>query len=71
MGDVISTGLVNSASIGVQESEYKVGDTVKLIFHGYGGISPYFEGQQLSPTDRLIEVEVKTIKKIKVEYIEA
>ncbi len=66
-----SGSLVSAKGIGLQASDYKVSDIIQLVIHGYGGISFYFEGMQLNPTDRLMEAEIKTIKKIKVEYIEA
>lgn len=61
-----------SKSIGVQASSYKVGDVLKLVIHGYGGISNYFEDNHLNPTDRLVEVEVKSVKAVKKqEFLDA
>lgn len=59
-------------SVGVQAQDYKVGDVLKLVVQGYGGINPYFDNMVLHPNDRLIEVTVSSVKKVKPqEYLEA
>lgn len=72
--DTVSPGgsLTKAASIGVQAKDYKAGDVLKLVIHGYGGISTYFDDMVLGPMDRLVEVDVKSVLKVKKqEYIEA
>lgn len=49
----------------------KVGDIIKLVFNQFGDISQFPEGYNLQPQDKLVEVEVKSVKKVKVEYEEA
>jgi len=64
--------VTSAKGIGLQASDYKTGDVIKLIVQGYGGICVYFPSMVLNPNDRLIEVEIKSVKKVKEqEYIEA
>lgn len=69
---VSSSGLSKLAGIGVQAKDYKVGDTLTLIVQSYGGIHQYFEEMVLQPADRLIEIEIKSVKMVKKqEFIDA
>lgn len=62
----------NNVGIGLVANDYKVGDVKKLVISSYGGIQPYFDSMFLQPHDRLIEVEVKQISKVKEqEFISA
>lgn len=59
-------------SIGLQAKDYKTGDVLKFVVKGYGEFQPYHEDSFLHPTDRLIEVEVKSVKMVqKQEFVDA
>ena len=46
----------------------KVGEIVKLVAHQWGGFSQFIEEYPIGRQDRLLEVEVKSVQKIKSEY---
>jgi len=48
----------------------KVGETIKLVFDRYGHLSRFNDVGSINPSQRLIEVEVKSVKKVKVEFEE-
>lgn len=65
-------GALMPSGVGRQPKNYKVGEVIQLVVHGYGGFSPYFEDMVLNPQDRLIEVEIKSVKAVKKqEFIDA
>ncbi len=64
-------GAISGTSIGMTAQDYKVGDTIKLVIFGYGGIQVFFPGNVLNPNDRLVEVTINSVKKVKEqEFIE-
>lgn len=62
----------NNVGISLVANDYKIGDVKKIVIGYYGDIRPYFDSVFLNPQDRLIEVEVKSVSKVKEqEFIEA
>lgn len=69
---VCETSRGGLVGIGNPANDYKVGDLKKFVIHRHGGISPFYEDMFLNPNDRLIEIEVTKVQKVKEqEFVEA
>lgn len=64
----VSIGSLSAAAGMINVPSYKVGETFKIQIHPYGGINLYTDGNPIAPHDKVIEVEIKAVKKLKVEF---
>lgn len=75
MNEVSSLGsnsAISLGGIGRNPSDYKVGESLTLVIHRHGGFQSFFDEMVLNPLDRLIEVEIKSVKAVKKqEFIDA
>ena len=48
----------------------KKGETIKLVVDDWGHVNKFDDNNPINPRQRLIEVEVKSVKRVKVEFEE-
>lgn len=70
--NVTSGSALVPRGIGKQAKDYTVGESITLVISRHGGFQAYYDDMFLHPHDRLIEVEIKSVKAVKKqEFIDA
>lgn len=64
------SGTTSGIGVAQKPEAPKVGDTIKLVVDEWGGVYKHNEDHTINQKQRLVEVEVKSVKKIKVEFEE-